>query len=241
VIDESAGTEGMRAIARRVMSLAKIYDHLLGNGLSRTIDFDRYLRSLCASLREVQDNREFGVALTCDSEPCPLLLDLDAVTALGCPFLPCDPADRPRHPAQGGDREQRCVPALVVGHDDIVQGDIARVADHVDLLVEHRQALITAAVTVLRGACSGPLVRGSVRIRGGLSSQRSALTAALCRIADAAPIKTRGHQHRADQGMRRGEILDVKEVDAVAEDLRLVVLLDAETLPRIAAPETFLQ
>jgi hypothetical protein len=41
--------------------------------------------------------------------------------------------------------------------------------------------------------------------------------------------------------MRRGEILDVKEIDAVAEDLRLVVLLDAETLARIAAAETFLQ
>ncbi len=41
--------------------------------------------------------------------------------------------------------------------------------------------------------------------------------------------------------MRRGEILDVKEVDALAEDLRLVVLLDAETLARIAPSETLLQ
>jgi len=84
-IDLSGGAdrEGMRAIARRVMSLAKIYDHLLGNGLSRTIDFDRYLRSLCESLGDFQEARKFGVALTCDGESEPLLLDLDSVTALG--------------------------------------------------------------------------------------------------------------------------------------------------------------
>jgi two-component sensor histidine kinase len=82
-LGEDTGKEGMRAIARRVMSLAKIYDHLLGNGLSRTIDFDRYLRSLCESLRDFQESRAFDVALTCEGEAQPLLLDLDSVTALG--------------------------------------------------------------------------------------------------------------------------------------------------------------
>jgi two-component sensor histidine kinase len=82
-LNDDAGTEGMRAIARRVMSLAKIYDHLLGNGLSRTIDFDRYLRSLCEGLRDFQATREFDVALTCEGNAEPLLLDLDSVTALG--------------------------------------------------------------------------------------------------------------------------------------------------------------
>jgi two-component sensor histidine kinase len=81
--NDDTGTEGMRAIARRVMSLAKIYDHLLGNGLSRTIDFDRYLRSLCESLGDFQEARKFGVVLTCDGDAEPLLLDLDSVTALG--------------------------------------------------------------------------------------------------------------------------------------------------------------
>jgi two-component sensor histidine kinase len=80
---ESADKEGMRAIARRVMSLAKIYDHLLGNGLSRTIDFDQYLRSLCESLSDFQGPREYEVTLTCVGEPNPLALDLDLVTALG--------------------------------------------------------------------------------------------------------------------------------------------------------------
>jgi two-component sensor histidine kinase len=82
-LSDDAGKEGMRAIARRVMSLAKIYDHLLGNGLSRTIDFDHYLRALCEGLRDVQAPREFNVALTCEGEAAPLLLDLDSVTALG--------------------------------------------------------------------------------------------------------------------------------------------------------------
>jgi two-component sensor histidine kinase len=82
-LSDEAGKEGIRSIARRIISLSTVYDHLLSNGLGRTIDFDRYLRSLCETLREVQDNREFGVALTCDAEPHPLPLDLDTVTALG--------------------------------------------------------------------------------------------------------------------------------------------------------------
>src|SRR5258707_13189031 len=63
-VSENGGKEGVRAIARRVMSLATIYDHLLGNGLSRSIDFDGYLRSLCDSLRDFQEAREFAVTLT---------------------------------------------------------------------------------------------------------------------------------------------------------------------------------
>jgi two-component sensor histidine kinase len=82
-LSDNGSKEGISAIARRVMSLAAIYDHLLGNGLSRSIDFDRYLRSLCDSLRDFQDAREFPVTLTCDGKPKRLLLDLDSVTSLG--------------------------------------------------------------------------------------------------------------------------------------------------------------
>jgi len=82
-VSEDAGKEGIRAIARRVMSLAAIYDHLLGHGLGRTIDFDRYLRSLCESLRDFQRVRELDVAFVCNGQPSPLPLDLDSVTALG--------------------------------------------------------------------------------------------------------------------------------------------------------------
>ena len=82
-ISSDGGKEGIRAIAVRVMSLAAIYDHLLGNGLSRTLDFDRYLKSLCESLRNFQEVREFAVTLTYERAATTLLLDLDLVTALG--------------------------------------------------------------------------------------------------------------------------------------------------------------
>jgi len=82
-LNDGGPKEGFRSIARRVVSLAKIYDHLLGNGLSRAIDFDQYVRSLCESLSAFQGDREFHVTLTCEGEAEPLLLDLDSVTALG--------------------------------------------------------------------------------------------------------------------------------------------------------------
>lgn len=82
-LDDGGPKEGLRSIAQRVMSLAKIYDHLLGNGLSRTINFNQYVKSLCESLRDFQDKSEFPVTLTCEGEGQPLLLDLDSVTALG--------------------------------------------------------------------------------------------------------------------------------------------------------------
>ena len=60
-LNDGGPKEGLRSIAQRVMSLAKIYDHLLGNGLSRTIDFDQYVRSLCESLSAFQGDRKFHV------------------------------------------------------------------------------------------------------------------------------------------------------------------------------------
>ncbi|WGJ15266.1 histidine kinase dimerization/phosphoacceptor domain -containing protein [Methylocapsa sp. D3K7] len=77
--DES-GQRGIRAIARRVSTLAQVYDHLLGAEMTRTTDFGTYVKSLCRSLGEVQA-LPAKVTLTCDSEV--LMLDLDVVTALG--------------------------------------------------------------------------------------------------------------------------------------------------------------
>ncbi len=78
---DTAGREGIGAIARRVMTLAQVYDHLLGSGLSRTIDFGAYLSSLCASLESLQQDKQPGVTLTIRAER--VILDLDCVTALG--------------------------------------------------------------------------------------------------------------------------------------------------------------
>ena len=78
---DNGAKEGLRAIARRVMSLATIYDHLLGHGLVQSIDFGAYLQSLCTSLQEFQEKREFEIALVCEIEP--MRLELDLVTSLG--------------------------------------------------------------------------------------------------------------------------------------------------------------
>jgi len=80
-LSDSAGKEGIRAIARRVMSLSTIYDHLLFHGLVQTIDFGAYLQSLCASLQDFQEKGEFDIALICEVEP--MALELDLVTSLG--------------------------------------------------------------------------------------------------------------------------------------------------------------
>jgi len=78
---DGPGKEGISAIARRVMTLAQVYDHLLGNGLSRTIDFGAYLSSLCSSFHDMEAAQHRKIALTCRCEP--VILDLDSVTALG--------------------------------------------------------------------------------------------------------------------------------------------------------------
>jgi two-component sensor histidine kinase len=78
---DEVGQRGIRAIARRVTTLAQVYDHLLGNGITRTTDFGNYAVSLCRSLAEIQGVPNSAVQLTCDSTN--VMLDLDAVTALG--------------------------------------------------------------------------------------------------------------------------------------------------------------
>jgi two-component sensor histidine kinase len=79
--DDGLRSDGIAAIARRVMTMAQVYDHLLGTGMSRTIDFAAYVESLCRALPDTQSAVQREVALVCDADP--LTLDLDLVTALG--------------------------------------------------------------------------------------------------------------------------------------------------------------
>jgi two-component sensor histidine kinase len=78
---DKAGQRGIKAISRRVSTLAKVYDHLLGNEMTRTTDFGGYVKSLCLNLAEIQAAPDGSVTLTCDSDA--IVLDLDVVTALG--------------------------------------------------------------------------------------------------------------------------------------------------------------
>jgi two-component sensor histidine kinase/CheY-like chemotaxis protein len=79
--DVAGAIDGIDAIARRVMTLAQVYDHLLGNGLSRTIDFGSYLSSLCESFLDLERTQKPSVEMKCNFAP--IILDLDSVTALG--------------------------------------------------------------------------------------------------------------------------------------------------------------
>lgn len=72
---------GIEAIARRVLTMAEVYDHLLGRGMSRVVDFGAYLADLCASLGEFQSGRFPGVALSCDAEP--VHVELETVMSIG--------------------------------------------------------------------------------------------------------------------------------------------------------------
>ncbi|MEO8322067.1 MAG: sensor histidine kinase [Bradyrhizobium sp.] len=83
-IPDQAGQRSIKAIARRVSTLAQVYDDLLGNEMTRTTDFGSYVRSLCINLAEIQGATGGGVTISCDSQP--LILDLDVVTALGIVF-----------------------------------------------------------------------------------------------------------------------------------------------------------
>jgi two-component sensor histidine kinase len=78
---DTAGQRGIKAISRRVSTLAQVYDHLLGSEMTRTTDFGNYVKSLCLNLAEIQAAPDGSVTLTCDSDA--IILDLDMVTALG--------------------------------------------------------------------------------------------------------------------------------------------------------------
>jgi two-component sensor histidine kinase len=78
---DQAGQRGIKAISRRVSTLAQVYDHLLGSEMTRTTDFGGYVKSLCLNLAEIQAAPDGSVTLTCDSDA--IILDLDVVTALG--------------------------------------------------------------------------------------------------------------------------------------------------------------
>jgi two-component sensor histidine kinase len=72
---------GLVNIQGRVAALANVYDHLLGIGLTRKINFSEYVRQLCLGLPNLQGNRTNPIVLS--EEVAPMVLDLDVVTALG--------------------------------------------------------------------------------------------------------------------------------------------------------------
>jgi two-component sensor histidine kinase len=68
-----------RSIALRVMGLAQVFDHLLGIGMNRIINFGDYVSALCKNLPELY--REENIKLVCNADS--IQVELDAATALG--------------------------------------------------------------------------------------------------------------------------------------------------------------
>ena len=78
---DAAAIAGLGAISRRVMTLVQLYDHVIGAGLSRTIDFNTFLTTLCTKFESQESAQHAKVKLTCQAEP--VALDLDSATTLG--------------------------------------------------------------------------------------------------------------------------------------------------------------
>jgi two-component sensor histidine kinase len=78
---DASGQRGLKAISRRVSTLAQVYDHLLGTEMTRTTDFGSYVKSLCLNLAEIQAVPDGSVTLDCECDA--IVLELDVVTALG--------------------------------------------------------------------------------------------------------------------------------------------------------------
>jgi two-component sensor histidine kinase len=76
--EEKASTYG---IMRRVMTLAEVYEQLLGTGLGRTADLGAYLKAICANLPGLQAQPRSKISLTCVVESVPV--SLDTTTAIG--------------------------------------------------------------------------------------------------------------------------------------------------------------
>jgi two-component sensor histidine kinase len=68
-----------RSIALRVMGLAEVFDHLLGVGMTKVINFGDYVSALCENLPELY--KDHNVKLACSVEP--VVLDLERATSLG--------------------------------------------------------------------------------------------------------------------------------------------------------------
>ena len=80
----AVGTEAqtsMQGIIRRVVTLAEVYEQLLGTGMGKEVDLGAYLTALCASLPRLQGAGHDDIRITCLAEMVPV--DLDTVTAMG--------------------------------------------------------------------------------------------------------------------------------------------------------------
>jgi two-component sensor histidine kinase len=80
-LDDGPPKQGIETITLRLMTMARMYDSLLGSGLASTVDLGAYVRQLCTDLADVHGAEHRDVRQTCSTVP--LQVNLDTVTALG--------------------------------------------------------------------------------------------------------------------------------------------------------------
>jgi two-component sensor histidine kinase len=78
---DDPGRKGLQAIIRQIMTVAEVYEHLLGAGMNGQIDFGGYALGLCENLPDLQPSLDFPVELRCHAESLPVTLA--AATSLG--------------------------------------------------------------------------------------------------------------------------------------------------------------
>lgn len=78
---DPASAADFDAIARRVLCMSELYDHLLGVGMSGTVDFGEYLQALCVKIRAAEHLQACRITLVTHTQS--LFLELDAAVALG--------------------------------------------------------------------------------------------------------------------------------------------------------------
>ncbi len=80
-LDDGPPKQGIETITLRLMTMARMYDSLLGSGLANTVDLGAYLKELCTDLADVHGAGHRNVKQTYSTVP--MRVDLDTVTALG--------------------------------------------------------------------------------------------------------------------------------------------------------------
>jgi two-component sensor histidine kinase len=76
---DKASIAAFRSIALRVMGLAQVFDHLLGIGMNRVINFGAYVMALCKNLPELYQENNITLSATTDA----VEVELDKATSLG--------------------------------------------------------------------------------------------------------------------------------------------------------------
>ena len=68
-LDDGPPKQGIETIALRLMTMARMYDSLLGSGLANTVDLGEYLRQMCRDLADIHGAEHQNVRQVCSLYP----------------------------------------------------------------------------------------------------------------------------------------------------------------------------